>query len=78
MGKYQRLWEYVSQCGGECLELSFDEAAQIAGVPMDHSFLNEKKALLPLGYRVEKISMKNQTVRFLRQEQKPTGEKNEI
>ena len=38
----------------------------IAGVPLDHSFLNYKKELLPHGWEVGKISMKQQTVRFKR------------
>ncbi|MGN0384318.1 MAG: hypothetical protein ACI4EX_00350 [Lachnospiraceae bacterium] len=38
----------------------------IAGVPIDRSFLTYKKELLDYGYKVEKISMKEQTVEFVR------------
>ena len=36
------------------------------GVPLDHSFLKYKKELIPFGYTVGKISMKEQTVTFLK------------
>ena len=49
---------------GDALDLSFDEIGEIAGVALDHSFLNFKKELLPLGWQVSKISMKNQIVHF--------------
>ena len=55
MSKYDKLWEYVEEQEGA-----------IAGVPLDHSFLNYKKELLPHGWEVGKISMKQQTVRFKR------------
>ena len=51
---------------GDELTLTFDEIGAIAGVPLDHSFLNYKKELLPHGWEVGKISMKQQTVRFRR------------
>ena len=38
----------------------------IAGVPIDHSFLTYKKELLEYGYKVGKISMKEKTVNFER------------
>ena len=38
--------------------LSFDEIGQIAGFPIDHSFLASKKELLGYGYHVVKISLK--------------------
>ena len=46
--------------------LTFDEIGAIAGVPLDHSFLNYKKELLSHGWEVGKISMKQQTVHFNR------------
>jgi len=46
------------------LKLTFDEIQNIAGVPIDHSFLNFKKELTNYGYRVGKISMKEKTVNF--------------
>ena len=36
----------------------------IAGAPIDYSFLRYKKELIEYGYQVGKISMKEQTVRF--------------
>ena len=62
MSKYQKLWEYVQQ--NHPTELSFSEIGQIAGVPLDHSFLNYKKELNEYGYQVDKISLKHQVVRF--------------
>lgn len=50
------------------LVMSFEEIADIAGIPIDHSFLKYKKELEEYGYKVEKISMKNQTVMFSRTE----------
>ena len=58
MSKYDKLWEYVEEQEGDELVLTFDEIGAIAGVPLDHSFLNYKKELLPHGWEVGKISMK--------------------
>ena len=66
MSKYDKLWEYVEEQEGDELVLTFDEIGAIAGVPLDHSFLNYKKELLPQGWEVGKISMKQHTVRFQR------------
>lgn len=66
MSKYDKLWEYVAAQPGDSLDLSFDQIGEIAGVALDHSFLNYKKELLPLGWQVGKISMKKQTVHFER------------
>ena len=66
MSKYGKLWEYVEEQEGDELTLTFDEIGAIAGVPLDHSFLNYKKELLSHGWEVGKISMKLQTVRFNR------------
>lgn len=35
-----------------------------AGIPIDHSFLNYKKELQNYGFKVGKISLKEQTVTF--------------
>ena len=64
MSKYDALWDYVQKTGEPKIQLSFDEIHQIAGVALDHSFLNYKKELLAYGYQVGKISMKEQTVLF--------------
>lgn len=68
MSKYQLLWEHISGSGEAKLLLSFEEAETVSGVKMDHSFLNCKKELLDYGYRVEKISLKNQTILFVKEE----------
>lgn len=66
MSKYDKLWDYMEGQEGDELALAFDEIGAIAGVPLDHSFLNCKKELLPHGWEVAKISMKHQTVHFRR------------
>lgn len=64
MSKYNALWEYVKNSGAQSPRLTFDEIQNIAGVPINHSFLNFKKELADYGYRVGKISMKEKTVSF--------------
>lgn len=64
MSKYNALWEYVKNSGAQSLRLTFDEIQNIAGVPIDHSFLNFKKELADYSYRVGKNSMKEKTVSF--------------
>ena len=68
MSKYDALWRYIRDRGEATLTLGFDEIGQIAGVPLDHSFLKYKAELLPYGYAVGKISMKEQTVQFVRKD----------
>lgn len=64
MSKYGALWEYVQKSGKESFSLTFEEIQNIAGIPIDHSFLTYKKELKDYGYQVGKISMKQQTVLF--------------
>ena len=64
MSKYNTLWEYVQKSRKESFQLSFEEIQEIAGIPIDHSFLKYKKELTDYGYQVGKISMKEQTVLF--------------
>ena len=64
MSKYNALWEYVQKNGRLSFELTFEEIQNIAGIPLDHSFLKYKKELTEYGYEVEKISMKKQIVSF--------------
>ena len=64
MSKYNALWEYVKNSGKQSLKLTFDEIQNIAGVPIDHSFLNFKKELANYGCQVGKISMKEKSVSF--------------
>lgn len=64
MSKYTPLWKYVQENGGEALSLTFEEIEGIAGIPIDHSFLKYKNELPEYGYKVVKISMKEQNVLF--------------
>jgi hypothetical protein len=64
MGKYDALWEYVKNNGSPSFKLSFEEIQNIAGIPIDHSFLKYKKELTEYGYQAGKISIKEQTVIF--------------
>lgn len=64
MSKYDALWKYVQQEGTQSFLLTFAEIQNIAGIPIDHSFLKYKKELEAYGYQVGKISMKEQTVVF--------------
>lgn len=66
MCKYDPLWMWIWDNGTESFTLSFAQIEEIAGLPIDHSFLNYKKELLEYGFRVGKISLKNQTVSFQR------------
>ena len=68
MSKYNAVWDYVVSRGESRLLLTFEEIHQIAGLEIDHSFLTYKKELLPYGYAVGKISLKAQTVEFLKNE----------
>ncbi|MCI7358771.1 MAG: hypothetical protein MSK40_13875 [Parabacteroides sp.] len=64
MSKYDQLWKWISENGTDSFKLTYSEIEEIAGLPIDHSFLNLKKELLGYGYRVGKISMKEETVAF--------------
>lgn len=64
MSKYNTLWEYVQKNGSQSFVLTFEEIQDIAGIPIDHSFLKYKKELTGYGYKVGKISMKEHTVIF--------------
>ena len=64
MSKFNNLWEKIGQDGRSLFTLSFAEIESMAGLPIDHSFLNAKKELLAYGYQVKKISLKEQTVTF--------------
>ncbi len=64
MQKYQPLWEWLARRNEETVMLTFSEIAGIAGVPMNHSFLNKKKELTAYGWRVGQIALKAKTVTF--------------
>ena len=66
MGKYEPLWKWICDNGTDSFKLTYAEIEEIAGVPIDHSFLKYKKELLEYGFCVGKISMKEETVMFLR------------
>jgi len=67
MSKFDPLWDYVSNREEASFKLSYEEIEKIAGIPIDHSFLTYKKELTAYGYRVGKISMKAQTVEFIKE-----------
>lgn len=64
MSKYLKLWEYIKE--NNLSELSFAKAEEVLGFPIDHSFLNSKKEFQEFGYEVEKISLKNKTIKIKR------------
>lgn len=68
MSKYDALWAYIQKSGAPQLPLTFDAIGQIAGAPLDHSFLRYKKELMAYGYEVGTISMKARTVVFINKE----------
>lgn len=67
MSKYNKLWEYVSDSNQEKLVLSYRDIEKIAEQPVDHSFLTYKKELLEYGYKVGKISVKKETIEFIKE-----------
>jgi hypothetical protein len=69
MSKYNALWAYIHESRKPLLTLTFDEIGQIAGVQLNHSFLKYKKELCSYGYEVVKISMKAQTVSFVKRKE---------
>ena len=64
MSKFNNLWIWISKNGEERFKLTFKQIEDIAGIPIDHSFLTYKKELPEYGYKVGKISLKEQTVSF--------------
>lgn len=64
MSKYDPLWKWINENKTDNFKLTYAEIENIAGVPIDHSFLTFKKELLQYGFRVGKISMKEKTVTF--------------
>ena len=67
MSKYEPLWVWIKENGIDSFKLTFEEIEKIIGIPIDHSFLNYKKELLEYGYKVGKISLKEQTVLFTKE-----------
>ena len=62
MSKYESLWKWISENGQDNFKLTYAQIEEILGFPIDHSFLKFKKELLEYGYKVGKISMKEETV----------------
>ena len=69
MSKWDSLWEWIQKYGDDKFSLTYAEIEKIAGLPIDHSFLTYKKELIEYGYKVGKISMKEQKVMFERVEE---------
>lgn len=57
MSKYDGLWKWIAENGQDQFKLTYAQIEELAGVPIDHSFLKFKKELLDYGYQVGKISM---------------------
>lgn len=69
MSKYEPLWVYLKENNSENnseknIKLTYEEIKNILGFDIDHSFLTYKKEAKEYGYEVEKISMKEKTVKF--------------
>jgi hypothetical protein len=64
MSKYEPLWKWIQENGTDKFSLTFAEIEKIASIPIDHSFLTYKKELTEYGYKIRKISMKEQKVIF--------------
>lgn len=62
MSKYTPLWEWIRQHGEKQCTLTFAYVEEILGFPIDHAFLTYKKELSDYGYKVSKISKKEQTI----------------
>ena len=56
MSKYNALWEWIRENGTDSFKLTFDEIGQIAGTPIDHSFLVYKKELIGQLSELEEIT----------------------
>lgn len=66
MSKYDPLWRWIKENGTDGVTLTFAQIEEISGLPIDHSFLKHKKELPEYGFRVGKISLKEQTATFHR------------
>ncbi|WP_276813869.1 hypothetical protein [Faecalibaculum rodentium] len=66
MSKNEPLWNHIRTINSDSMTLSFDEAEQLLGFPVDHSFLRFKKELTGYGWEVGKISLKHRFIQFRR------------
>ena len=64
LSKYAPLWDWIKENGTDSFKLTYAEIEKILGLPIDHTFLTYKKELPEYGFKVGKISMKEQTVAF--------------
>ena len=49
MSKYDGLWKWIAENGQDQFKLTYAQIEELAGVPIDHSFLKFKKELLDYG-----------------------------
>lgn len=68
MSKYEPLWTWIRDNRTESFVMTYGEIEKVLGFPIDHSFLTFKKELTAYGFRVGKISMKEKTIAFEREE----------
>ena len=66
MSKYSPLWQEVAcrMQGVNKLMLTFEDVRDVLGFEIDHLFLDCKKELEEYGYKVDKISLKEQKITF--------------
>lgn len=68
MSKYFLLWTKISELFNQnkqnTLILTFEEIEKLGKEKIDHSFLKFKSELETFNYKVEKISLKNKTIKF--------------
>ena len=65
MSKYNALWEWIRENGTDSFKLTFDEIGQIAGAPIDHSFLVYKKELIGRLSELEEITYRAMMGEFI-------------
>ena len=64
MSKYSPLWQFLKNEGNETYQLSFEEIKEILGFEINHSFFNQNKEAKDFGFEIEKISLKQKTVKI--------------
>ncbi len=64
MSKYSPLWQFLKNEGNETYQLSFEEIKEILGFEINHSFLTHKIEAKDFGFEIEKISLKQKTVKI--------------
>ncbi len=61
---YQPLWNYIRDSGEIELRLTFDQIAEITGIPFDAKFLFYQKEALNYGYYTYRLSTRDNAVSF--------------